>query len=141
MGAHRHQVATLLLNPFDDFLDWFAVRKFGFRWNAGDLKLGPDFFQVSGVFCDFGTHGIPAIGSGCPSIGHMKQYQVAASELRKLLDMFDNCPVARGSVEGHENFFIHGFYPFDIRGYARSASSSHPPVMTRQAALSESGRA
>ena len=37
--AHGHQVATLLLNPFDDFLVRFAVRQFGLRGNAHGLKL------------------------------------------------------------------------------------------------------
>ncbi len=77
MCAHGYQIATLLLNPFNNFLDRFTIGKFGFCRNAHCLKLDPDFFQVSSVLGDFGTHRIPAIGPSCPSVSYMKQYQAA----------------------------------------------------------------
>ncbi len=34
MCAHRYQIATLLLNPFDDFVHRFAIRQFSLCGNA-----------------------------------------------------------------------------------------------------------
>src|ERR1700681_3072668 len=44
MGAHRHQVATILLNPTDDFLDRFAERQFRLGGNVHRLKLCSNLF-------------------------------------------------------------------------------------------------
>src|SRR5271166_3029970 len=129
VSAHRHQVATLLLDPFDDFLDRFAVRQLGLGRYAKRLKLGPNFFQVCGVFGDFGTDRVPAIGSSCPTIGHMQQHQTAVREFRELFDVLDNRPVGRCAVQRHENGVVH-----------RPLSRRHPPTMTCHAAFSESGR-
>ena len=41
--------------------------------NAGGLKFRLNFLQIGGVFRDLGTDGVRAIGSGGPSIGHMKE--------------------------------------------------------------------
>src|SRR5271157_254589 len=87
VGAHRHQVTTLLLDPFDDFLDRLAERQLGLYRNIKSLKLCPNFFQVRSVFGDFCTDRIPAIGSSRPSIGHVQQHQTAAREFRELFDV------------------------------------------------------
>src|SRR6266851_3344396 len=71
MCAHRHQVAALLPDPFNNLVHWFAICQFGLRRNAHGLKLRPDLLQIRCVFGDFGTDCVRAIGPGCPSIGHV----------------------------------------------------------------------
>ena len=44
MCAHGHQIASLPLDPFDDFLGRFTVRQFGLCGNTDGLELGPQLF-------------------------------------------------------------------------------------------------
>jgi len=67
VGAHRHQVATLLLHPPDDFSGRIAIRQLCLGGNAFGLKLGPHFLQVSSVLGDLRTDRIPSVGPGRPS--------------------------------------------------------------------------
>src|SRR5262249_27649619 len=101
-------------------------------WDTFGLKFGSDAFQICGVLRNFWTDGVWTISSGGPSICYVKQHQAAMSQLRKLFDMLNNCPVRRRSVKSHENSVVHGRFV--------SCCLYHPPLMTRHAALSESGR-
>src|SRR5271165_6013200 len=67
VGAHRHEVATLLLDPFDDFLDRFAERQLGLSRNTKGLKLCSNLFQIGSVFGDFRTDRVGAVSSSGPT--------------------------------------------------------------------------
>ena len=49
MRAHCDQVATFLLNPFDDLGRRFAVRQFSLGRNPLGLKLCPNLLQIGRV--------------------------------------------------------------------------------------------
>ena len=59
-------------------------------------------------------------------------------DLRQQFDVFDDRPVRRRALQGHENGFIQAHVLHVVRtfGFIRA----HPPVMMRQASLSDSGR-
>ena len=37
--AHRHQIAALLLDPFDNLAGWITISQFRVSWNSGGFKL------------------------------------------------------------------------------------------------------
>src|ERR1700704_6409265 len=77
VGAHSDQVATFLLDPFDDFLNRITVRQLRLGGNAGGLELFPDVLQIGCIFGDLAADRIRAIGSGGPSVGDVEQHQPA----------------------------------------------------------------
>ena len=44
MRAHGHQVATLLLDPFNNFIRRFAIGQLGLRRDAQGFEFGPNLF-------------------------------------------------------------------------------------------------
>ena len=109
VSAHGHQVASFLFDPFDDLVGGFSVGQFGFGGNAGGLELFSDLAQIGGVFGNFGTDRVGAVGSGGPSVGDVKQDQAAVGEFGELLDVLDDGAVGRGAVQGYEDGFVHEF--------------------------------
>src|SRR5271165_1408201 len=90
VGAHRHQVAALLLHPLDDLLNRFAVRQLGLNRNTKGLKLCSNLYQICSVFGDFRADRVRAVSASCPTIGHMEQHQTAVRQFRELFDVLDD---------------------------------------------------
>src|SRR5450631_959803 len=124
MSAHRHQVASLLLDPLDDLVGRFTVGEFGLRGNANGLELGANLFEIGGVFGDLRADCVRAIGSGGPSVGHMQQDQTAVREFGQLFYVFDDGAVGGGAVEGYENGLIHDGDPCAASGRVASLRDS-----------------
>src|ERR1039457_1409173 len=103
MSAHSHQIAMLLLHPFDDLLIWFAKSRLVLSRNAELLKLESNSFQIGSVFDDFWTDGMGTIGPSSPSISYVKQHDAAMRELCKLLDVLDDRPVGRRTIQCQKN--------------------------------------
>src|SRR5579864_477245 len=109
MGAHGNQVATLILDPFNDLVRWFPVGEFGLSGNVRGLQLGLNFAEIGGVVDNFLADRVRTIGSGSPSVGNMEQNQAAVGELSQLLYVFNDGPVGCGAIEGDKYFVVHGF--------------------------------
>ena len=140
VGAHRHQVAALLLDPLDDLGGSVAVSQFGLGGNAGGLKLVLHLLQVREVGGDLGTDGVGPIGARGPSVGHVQQDDAAVHELGQLLDVLDDRPVGGRAVQRHENGVIHGVGSFRAKGSCRIGASS-PDDRPRQACFQRVGQA
>src|SRR5208282_3238524 len=105
--AHRHQVAALLLDPFDDFISRLAVSQFRVSGNAGGLKLRPSPVQIRGIFGDLGADRVRSKGSCGPTVSHVEQHHAALREFHKLFYVFNNGTVGWRAVQRHENGLIH----------------------------------
>src|SRR5436190_3571105 len=126
VSAHRHQIATLSLDPVDNFGYRVPISQFDLHRNSGGAKFLADLRQVCGVLRNFGADGVLPIGPGGPAISDVQQHDPAARQFRQRLNVFDDRAVRRGAVHGHENSFVHGH------------SFGYPPTMTRQAPFRES---
>ena len=112
-----------LLNPFDDFARGLAIGKFGLSRNSGRLEFGANFFEVLGVFGNFGAHGVLAVGSGGPAIRDVQQNETAMREFGEVFDMLDDGAIGRRAVQSDENGVVHGDFAF-IR---RLSANNHLP--------------
>ena len=107
MGTHSYQVTTLVLDPLNNLFCRFTVGQLRFCGNTGGLKLCANPFQVCSVFRDFRADRIRTVGPGRPAIGDMQQYHMTVHKPCELLDVFDNRPITRCTVQRHENAVIH----------------------------------
>jgi hypothetical protein len=101
MGAHGYQIASLLFHPLHDFSGRVAVGEVGFSGNSFGLKFCSDFLQIGGIFGNFRTDRVFAVGSGSPSVGYVKKDEAAVRKLREFFDMFDDGAVGWRAVEGY----------------------------------------
>src|SRR6185437_11063548 len=72
VGAHGHQVAALLLDPFDDLVGGLAIGQLRVRMDPFRLKFVAYFLQVGVVFDNFAADRVASIGPGGPAVSDVQ---------------------------------------------------------------------
>jgi len=128
--AHGNQIAMFPLHPFDDFPSPDAVSQLRLRVNSHRLKLSADFFQIRCVLRNLRAHRVRAMSPRRPPIRHVQQDHPAARDFASLF----TCSTIAWSVGVPSSVTRMVLYmAFCLQ------ANLHPPVMTCQADLSESG--
>src|SRR6185312_437357 len=130
VSAHGDQIASFLLDPFNDLVGGFAESQFRIRGNSLFLEFLPHFLQVGGVFHNFAADLIASVCPGGPSVGDVQQYQTAVRQLGEILDVLDDRPVGGRAVQRHKNGFVHNapqrLKPSSSQFFSRRLSAAPP---------------